>query len=69
MSENQIKNPDLTIVITTFNSSLVIEKCLKSFSINNYDVFVIDNNSSDNTTEIVEKYFSSVKLVKNNKNL
>ena len=69
MQETLRKNNDLTIIITTFNSSLVIEKCLKSFNINNYDVFVIDNNSSDNTIEIVKNKFSSVKLIKNNKNL
>jgi len=69
MKETLKKTNDLTIIITTFNSDLVIEKCLKSFSINNYDVFIIDNNSSDNTIEIINKNFSSVNIIKNNKNL
>ena len=47
----------LTFIITTFNSAGVIDNCLNKINFNNYEVIVVDNNSSDNTTEIVsEKY-------------
>lgn len=62
-------NKELTIVIVTFNSAEVIEKCLKSFDISKYDVLVIDNRSSDKTIEIVKNSFEFVKIIENSKNL
>ena len=55
-----MNNKELTIIIVTFNSAEIIEKCLKSFDISKYDVFVIDNNSSDKTLEIVKNSFEFV---------
>ena len=49
-----MNNKELTIIIVTFNSAEIIADCLKSFDINKYDVFVIDNNSSDKTVEIIK---------------
>ena len=67
--EDKMNNKELTIIIVTFNSAEIIEKCLKSFDICKYDVFVIDNNSSDKTVEIVKNSFELVKVVENSKNL
>jgi len=64
-----MNNRDLTIIIVTFNSAEIIDKCLKSFDNSKYDVFVIDNNSSDNTIEIVKNSFGLVKVIENSKNL
>lgn len=60
---------DLSIIIVTFNSSEVIEKCLEKLNATKYDVIVVDNDSKDNTTAIVENKFPQVKLIKNNKNI
>jgi N-acetylglucosaminyl-diphospho-decaprenol L-rhamnosyltransferase len=58
----------LTFVITTFNSAGVIDNCLNKINFINYEVIVVDNNSSDNTTEIVSEKYPLVNLIKNKKN-
>jgi len=58
----------LTFIITTFNSAGVIDNCLNKINFINYEVIVVDNNSSDNTTEIVSKKYPLVNLIKNKKN-
>jgi GT2 family glycosyltransferase len=58
----------LTFIITTYNSAGVIDNCLNKINFNNYEVIVIDNNSSDKTTEIVSKKYPLVNLIKNKKN-
>jgi GT2 family glycosyltransferase len=59
---------NLTFIITTFNSAGVIDNCLNKINFINYEVIVVDNNSSDNTTEIVSKKYPLVNLIKNKKN-
>jgi GT2 family glycosyltransferase len=58
----------LTFIITTYNSAGVIDNCLNKINFNNYEVIVIDNNSSDKTTEIVSEKYPLVNLIKNKKN-
>lgn len=60
---------NLSIIITTFNSSGVIFDCLKKINIQGEGIFVVDNNSSDNTIEIIEKNFPKVNIIKNKNNL
>ncbi|MBM3590849.1 MAG: glycosyltransferase family 2 protein [Alphaproteobacteria bacterium] len=62
--------PKLSIIITTFNSSNVILNCLNKIDLNLYNVFVVDNNSSDNTVKIIEEnFFDKITIIKNSKNL
>ena len=62
----------LSIIIPTYNSSNFIYDCIES--INNKtkkldcEIYVIDNNSSDNTVSIVNKYFKNIHSIVNNKN-
>jgi len=62
----------LSIVIVTYNSAATIEDCLKSIFNNppkfSFEVFVVDNASSDGTSGIVKR-FSQVKFIKNSQNL
>ena len=58
----------LTFIITTYNSAGVIDNCLNKINFSNYEVIIVDNNSSDNTTEIVSKNYPLVNLIKNKKN-
>lgn len=60
---------DLTIIIVTFNSSQVIEQCLSHLNVVKYDIVVVDNASSDNTSQIVREKFPEVKLIQSDKNL
>lgn len=64
---------DITISIVTYNSADEINILLDSIkacsSFKKIDVFVIDNNSSDNTVEIIKKNYDWVKIIENKENL
>lgn len=62
---------ELSIIIVTYNSGKFIENCLKSiFKERNlsYEIIVVDNASTDNTLNIVEERFPSIKILKNSFN-
>lgn len=57
------KDPLVSVIIPTFNSSRFLEKCLdsvKNQTYNNIEIIVVDNNSTDNTKEIAKKYTNKV---------
>lgn len=63
---------DLSIIIVTYNSkdylSDLMDSLLKYDNIN--EIIFVDNNSSDNTIELINSYkLSNVKIIKNNTNL
>jgi GT2 family glycosyltransferase len=62
---------DLSIIIVTFNSASCISACLSSVKLYvtslNYEVIVVDNNSSDDTANLVSA-FTEVRLVRNQTN-
>ena len=63
----------LSIVIVSFNVEELLAKCLGSIEKYSEDitkeVFVVDNNSSDNTVLRIRKDFPKVTLIANKKNL
>lgn len=69
------KIPKVSIIIPVYNREKIIEETLKSALDQTYDDFeiiVIDNKSTDNTYELLEKKYAQnlkVKLFKNNENL
>jgi len=64
---------DLSIVIVSFNTKKILKSCLNSIFQNKFkgklEVIVVDNNSSDNSSLMVEKGFKEVVLIKNRENL
>lgn len=64
---------DLSVIIVSFNTKELLEKCLArvfaSKTSHSFDVFVVDNASSDGSAGMVEKRFDSVKLIRNAQNL
>jgi len=64
-------NNKIYIIIVTFNGAHFIKKCLNSIRENNVrcQTIVIDNNSSDKTTQIIKKKFPEVKLIEEKTNL
>lgn len=72
-SENKNTNLKISLIIPAYNEEKYIDDCL-SCAINNsagqfYEIIVVNNKSTDNTSEIVKKY-PEVKLVyENNKGL
>ncbi len=62
----------LSIIIVNYNVKYFLEQALYSINkaIRNIEaeVFVVDNNSSDNSVELVEKTFPETKIIRNSKN-
>ena len=56
-----------SIVIATFNSEKTIKECLKSVktqSFENYEIVIIDNNSTDRSLKIIKKLnFKKIKII------
>lgn len=62
----------LSIIIVNFNTHDLLKNCLASIFNQKgveYEVWVVDNASQDGSTQMVEKDFPQVKLIKNKKNL
>lgn len=61
----------VSIIIVTWKGMKWIEKCLNSIRQSNYPatVFIIDNNSPDETPDFIEQNFSEVKITRSNRNL
>ena len=55
-------------VIVTYNSGKVINDCLRSLckksEINDNNIIIVDNNSQDNTIQLIKQSFNNVKLNK-----
>lgn len=68
-----MKYPKLSIIIINWNTKELLKNCLKSACENthgiDYEIFVVDNASSDGSAEMVEKEFPQVKLIKNKENV
>lgn len=67
-----MENPLVSIIIVTYNSENNIERCLDSIrnsSYRNFEVIIIDNNSQDNSVDLIRKKFPQVKLIDYTTNL
>lgn len=63
---------DVTVVIVSYNVADFLKDCLDSIKNETacrYEIFIIDNNSSDDSIQIVKKKFPEVKLIQNSANL
>jgi hypothetical protein len=66
------KEPRVSIVITTYNKKRDVLKCvrsLKELNYQNYEIIVVDNGSTDGTSEAIRQDFPDVKLITGDKNL
>lgn len=68
------KKKIISIIILSWNTKGLLRQCLKSIynlqlTINNCEIIVVDNGSTDGSPEMVEKEFPQVVLIKNKKNL
>jgi len=61
----------VSVIIVSYNFEQWIERCLGSLRRSTFSVsvIVVDNGSVDNTTQIIEKEYPEVCLIKNKKNL
>lgn len=64
---------ELSIIIVTYNSAKYINACLNSLithlSTIKYQIIIVDNNSQDNTVQLIQENFPQVSLLLNNRNL
>lgn len=65
--------PVLSIIIVSYNVKFYLEQCLSSvFSASkniDTEIFVVDNQSTDGSAQMVETKFNDIVLIKNNKNV
>jgi len=65
-------HPKVSVIILNFNGLRWLPRCLSSVlrtHYPNYDVYLIDNASSDDSVEYVRYEFPSVKIIRNSTNL
>ena len=67
---------DLSIIIVNYNTKKLLKEAVDSVLLKTknikYEIFIIDNNSSDNSITYFKKHFSNnnnIKIISNNKNL
>lgn len=60
---------DLSIIVVSYNNSTLLKNCLNSLKMNiDREIFVVDNNSSDDSVSMVKQYFPAVKIIVNKNN-
>lgn len=68
-----MQQPELSVIIVNWNTRELLRRCLSSVyrytSGIAYEVFVVDNHSSDGSPEMVEQEFPAVRLLRNDENL
>lgn len=63
--------PKISIIIPNWNGLKYLKKCLKSVFVQtykNYEVIVVDNNSTDNSKEWIKENFHKVQIIANSTN-
>lgn len=64
---------DLSIIIVSFNTRELLDRCLCSIYLSHskipYEIFVVDNSSSDGSNEMVKAKYPQVKLILNSENV
>ena len=66
-----MSSPKVSVIIVNYNGKELLEKCLESlFKVNydNFEIILVDNNSSDGSLEYVTKNHSSVIIIKLSEN-
>ncbi len=64
---------DVSVIIISFNTKELTRSCI--ISLQNmtagvkYEIYVVDNNSTDGSAEMIEKEFPNVYLIKNSENI
>ena len=63
----------LSIIIVSYNTCKLLGECLNSIFANSppcdFEVLVVDNASSDGSSQIVQNYYPQVHLIQNRENI
>ena len=63
--------PKVSVIIVNYNGKIFLERCLESLrkvNYENFEIIVVDNNSTDGSVELVTKNYPSIILLKLNSN-
>ena len=64
--------PNVSVILVSYNTEALTKNCLDSLYEKtqgvNFDVWVVDNNSKDNTCEMIKRDFPQVNLIENKDN-
>jgi len=66
-----MEKPLVSIIIVNYCGQKLLEKCLHSLlttTYTNYDVIIVDNNSTDSSVEFLSKHFPDIHVIQLNKN-
>ena len=66
----QKNNILVSIIIVNFNNAKLLKDCLNSIFIQNYknkQIIVVDDNSNDNSLNVLNKYKKKITILKNKK--
>jgi glycosyltransferase involved in cell wall biosynthesis len=66
------KYPDVSIIITNYNYSKYLSRCMRSCLSQknvNFEVIVVDDNSEDNSLNVLETFKEDIHLIANKENL
>lgn len=72
MSRNSNSLLKLAVIIVCYNEKHYLDECMGSLlkqSYNGFDIFLVDNNSTDGSVDFVKKKYKSVKIIRNRENL
>ncbi len=64
-------NPLVSVIIVNYNGKTYLEKCLESLmkiNYKNYEIILVDNNSTDTSIEFVKNTYPSITIIKLNDN-
>lgn len=66
-----MKNPDISIIVTNYNYSEYIQRCIRSVLNQdhvNHEVIIVDDCSTDNSLEVIKIFEQSIKVLSTPKN-
>lgn len=62
-----------SIIIVSYNTAAYLKKCLNSIFLNcgrdDFEIIIVDNNSTDESPEMLKAYGDKISLIANNRNL
>ncbi len=71
--KNIDKQPLVCVIFLNWNGGEMVIKCIKSFfehtAYSNYKAILVDNDSTDNSVELIEKQKFPIEIIKNKENL
>lgn len=62
----------ISVIIPNYNGEKIIDGCIQSLlqqEYKDFNIIVVDNNSTDDSVKIIEEKYPSITLIKNNENL